>query len=1208
MYIASAKTFGNKAYATEDTVSTAVEQHVSSAIHVPNGGTSGYFLKNNGNGSVAWNALPTIPDSLQALDSDAYNKLNGIASGAQVNQNAYKTIAVKANSTATATNVSATTATDTLTLIGGGNISFTANATNRTITISATDTTYNAATTTADGLMTSTMVSKLSGIANGATSVTSATVGSWGYTKVTSATVNGWGYTKVDSATVNGWGYTKLTNANVSTIASAIVSSSVTKALRYKDTVSSYSNLPTTGQEIGDIYNILNADPTHNIKAGENVAWNGSAWDPLGGTVDLSNYPTSSTVSAMISSAAVTIDSTLTSTGTNPVQGKVVYSALAGKVDSVSGKGLSTEDFTTDFKTKLTSIASGAQPNQNAYKTVAVKASAAATTSTAVNANVAEATLTFIAGSNITLTGNNTSRTITIDATDTTYAAATTTADGLMTSTMVSKLSGITAGAQPNQSAYKTVGVKNGSTSTSVVANSTEATVTFVAGSNITLAADNTSKTVTISAKDTTYGTATTTSDGLMGSAMVTKLNGITSGAQPNQNAYKTVTVKASAAATTSTAIAAGAAEDTLTFIAGDNVTLTGNATSKTITISTTDTTYGAATTAADGLMTSTMVSKLNGISAGAQANQNAYQKVAVKASAAATTSTTITAGNTADTVTFIGGDNVTLTANATNKTVTISAKDTTYGAATSTADGLMTSAMVSKLATIAESATKVTSATVGSWGYTKVTSATVDSWGYTKVTSATVGTTWGYTKVTSANVSTIASTIASSIVGNAEANQNAYQTIAVKTSSGATASNVTASTTTDTVTLVGGSNVTLAASGKEITINAKDTTYGAATTTADGLMTSAMVTKLNGIATGATNVTSATVGTTWGYTKVTSANVSTIASTIASSIASSVVGNAEANQNAYQTIAVKTSSGATASNVTASTTTDTVTLIGGSNVTLAVSGKNITFNAKDTTYGAATTTADGLMTSAMVAKLNTIAESATKVTSATVGTTWGYTKLTNANVSTIVSGITYTKTEIDSTLSGYATTSAASTTANGLMTSTMVSKLNGIAEGATKVTSATVGTTWGYTKLTNANVSTIVSNIAYTKAQVDSAVSSAVASKVEYDDIAQVGFTGDYNDLVNKPSIPTGSALLPPSQKIQFTSANGTNATWSSNDLTITHTVDCIPNVIVYDNNWELTAPSVKYLTNSTVKLMFEDKSVVSGTWTCIVVYGFRG
>lgn len=55
-----------------------------------------------------------------------------------------------------------------------------------------------------------------------------------------------------------------------------------------------------------------------------------------------------------------TIDATLSSTSTNPVQNKVVNSALAGKVDVVSGKGLSTNDYTTAEKTKLSGIAEGA--------------------------------------------------------------------------------------------------------------------------------------------------------------------------------------------------------------------------------------------------------------------------------------------------------------------------------------------------------------------------------------------------------------------------------------------------------------------------------------------------------------------------------------------------------------------------------------------------------------------------------------------------------------------------------------------------------------------------------------------------------------------------------------------------------------------------------------------------------------------------------
>ena len=48
-----------------------------------------------------------------------------------------------------------------------------------------------------------------------------------------------------------------------------------------------------------------------------------------------------------------TVDSSLSSTSTNPVQNKVINTALNGKVSTVSGKGLSTNDFTDTYKGKV---------------------------------------------------------------------------------------------------------------------------------------------------------------------------------------------------------------------------------------------------------------------------------------------------------------------------------------------------------------------------------------------------------------------------------------------------------------------------------------------------------------------------------------------------------------------------------------------------------------------------------------------------------------------------------------------------------------------------------------------------------------------------------------------------------------------------------------------------------------------------------------
>lgn len=59
---------------------------------------------------------------------------------------------------------------------------------------------------------------------------------------------------------------------------------------KYKGSVETYANLPTSGQQVGDVYNVKQADPDHNIEAGDNVAWDGTTWDILAGDTDLSGY------------------------------------------------------------------------------------------------------------------------------------------------------------------------------------------------------------------------------------------------------------------------------------------------------------------------------------------------------------------------------------------------------------------------------------------------------------------------------------------------------------------------------------------------------------------------------------------------------------------------------------------------------------------------------------------------------------------------------------------------------------------------------------------------------------------------------------------------------------------------------------------------------------------------------------------------------
>ena len=90
---------------------------------------------------------------------------------------------------------------------------------------------------------------------------------------------------------------------------------SLTSAVKYRGSVTSFSALPAYGQSVGDMYNIKSVGGTDAngtaIRAGDNVVWNGSGWDDQAGTVDLSNYYTKSEMNGAVVSATVS-DATLT--------------------------------------------------------------------------------------------------------------------------------------------------------------------------------------------------------------------------------------------------------------------------------------------------------------------------------------------------------------------------------------------------------------------------------------------------------------------------------------------------------------------------------------------------------------------------------------------------------------------------------------------------------------------------------------------------------------------------------------------------------------------------------------------------------------------------------------------------------------------------------------------------------------------------------
>lgn len=159
--------------------------------------------------------------------------------------------------------------------------------------------------------------------------------------------------------------------------------------------------------------------------------------------------------------------------GNDPNFATSMTNALAGKVDKIAGKQLSTEDFTTALLNKLNGIATGAQANQNAFSNVKVG-------TTIVAADNATDTLEIVAGTNISITPDSTNDKVTINNTysythpnshaatmiteDSTHRfvtdvektnwdnkastdIATTSANGLMSSSDKSKLDGVEANA-----------------------------------------------------------------------------------------------------------------------------------------------------------------------------------------------------------------------------------------------------------------------------------------------------------------------------------------------------------------------------------------------------------------------------------------------------------------------------------------------------------------------------------------------------------------------------------------------------------------------------------------------------------------------------------------------------------------------------------------------------------------------------------------
>lgn len=104
---------------------------------------------------------------------------------------------------------------------------------------------------------------------------------------------------KIESITIDGH-IQNVTNKNADLDLSAYAKKKdITRVFRYKGTVIWTSQLPTTGQEVGDVYNVRMSDNigilNQDLNPGDNVVWTGSDWDVLAGIYDYILEPATTT-------------------------------------------------------------------------------------------------------------------------------------------------------------------------------------------------------------------------------------------------------------------------------------------------------------------------------------------------------------------------------------------------------------------------------------------------------------------------------------------------------------------------------------------------------------------------------------------------------------------------------------------------------------------------------------------------------------------------------------------------------------------------------------------------------------------------------------------------------------------------------------------------------------------------------------------------
>lgn len=238
------------------------------------------------------------------------------------------------------------------------------------------------------------------------------------------------------------------------------------------------------------------------------------------------------------------------------------------------------------------------------------------------------------------------------------------------------------------------IGAENGNAKLRLTGSDSSTEDVLIKGSGASTVTTDASGNIVVSSANTTYGAATSSANGLMSSSDKVKLNGIASGAQVNtitgikgnaETVYRTGNINLTPAN-----IGLG----NVANVTPNNQTITYSETKNLTQLSS-----GEALSVAFGKIAKAVTDFISHVNdtvkhvtnsektnwnaaydhsqsahapSNAQANQNAFSKIAVG-------STTVEADNATDTLTLAAGSNITITPDATNDKLTITAKDTVY-------------------------------------------------------------------------------------------------------------------------------------------------------------------------------------------------------------------------------------------------------------------------------------------------------------------------------------------------------------------------------------------------------------------------------------------------------------------------------------------------------------------------------------------------